>query len=122
MKNILLAITLFSSFAFANTSKNEACELKKELVMRSSIIASNIANIETTRTPEGGPYKPKALVCKNHICEVIERTDFIEEYEPEHLDSDMAGFVKYPKLNIEDEMTALNKNTQQLREVNKLCP
>ena len=30
--------------------------------MRMNIIATNLANAHTTRTPEGGPYKPQQVV------------------------------------------------------------
>jgi len=32
--------------------------------LRMAIIASNLANIQTTRTPEGGPYRRKSLVVR----------------------------------------------------------
>ncbi len=38
--------------------------------MRMNTISSNIANINTTRTPEGGPYRRKDVVlrrCPKHV-------------------------------------------------------
>jgi flagellar basal-body rod protein FlgC len=32
--------------------------------LRMAVIASNLANVQTTRTPEGGPYKRKSLVVR----------------------------------------------------------
>lgn len=122
MKYVLLVTTLLSSTAFGAVQKDEACAVKKEARMQSNIIASNIANWNTTRTPEGGPYKRKSLTCKNHVCEIVESVAFTEEYEPDHPDADMAGFVKYPKVDINEEMTAMLKASDAFKEAEKICP
>ncbi len=86
------------------------------------VIVSNMANVETTRTPEGGPYKRKTVVLaaapvgnvfgsamKDAIRSV--KVDSISEdksvkmlYDPSHPDADAAGFVAKPNVNPLTEM------------------
>jgi flagellar basal-body rod protein FlgC len=93
--------------------------------MRMNVIASNIANVNVTRTPDGGPYKRKDVVfqTKNidsfkdalsnaimgqgvEVTEVYDDTSpFILKYEPNHPDADAEGYVSYPNINIVEEMT-----------------
>jgi flagellar basal-body rod protein FlgC len=91
------------------------------------LISSNLANIHTTRTPEGGPYRRKRLVLKA----VPAVTDFgkvfesriegrlrkvkvlgIKDdagrvkmvYDPSHPDADRKGFVAMPNISLVEEM------------------
>ena len=84
-------------------------------------ISSNLANINTTRTLAGGPYKRRVPV----FAEMLDRTiggyqDIggvrvleIEEdqtaprmtYQPDHPDADKDGYVAYPNVNLVREMT-----------------
>jgi len=87
------------------------------------IITSNLANINTTRTPEGGPYRKKTIalaaetVADNfdstikeavrsvRIDEVKEDTNGIKMvYDPSHPDADAKGYVAMPNINIMSEM------------------
>ncbi len=93
---------------------------------RMDAIASNLANIETTRTPEGGPYRKKevvitALPMENefgqalrselgehlkqvHVTEVIEdQSEPKLVYDPDHPDSNQDGYVAMPNINLMDE-------------------
>lgn len=92
---------------------------------RVNTIASNIANAETTRTPEGGPYKRKdvvqistetqskfasaldrATLSKPSILAVVEdQQDPRKVYQPGHPDADKEGFVAYPNINMVETMT-----------------
>ena len=94
---------------------------------RMNVIASNIANLNVTRTPEGGPYRRKDVVFQTTkmpsfasqldsaiIAEGVEVTEiygdtapFIQKYEPNHPDADGDGFVAYPNVNVVEEMTNL---------------
>lgn len=100
---------------------------------RMMVVASNLANVSTTRTEEGGPYRRREL-----IVEAVPRSAFsdtfgamveggdqhdeliqgvrataiqldnsplISKYEPNHPDADGAGYVQYPNINPAVEMT-----------------
>jgi flagellar basal-body rod protein FlgC len=97
--------------------------------LRINVISSNIANINTTRTPEGGPYKRKDVVFEaeplekgsfenelenSMVSEKVKVTEIVEDprppimkYEPGHPDADENGYVKYPNINIMEEMVNL---------------
>ena len=102
---------------------------------RMDVIAENIANVSTTRTENGGPYRRKIVTFteKNYkagipnfrnvlkekqmkyygngvkVSKVSEdtETDFIMEYDPSHPDADENGYVRYPNVNTVTEMTNL---------------
>ena len=98
---------------------------------RTDIIAENIANVNTTSTESGGPYRRKIVTfqekdvtpfsqylshSKNRavgngvkITKVTEdyETDFIMEYDPANPDADENGDVSYPNVNTVTEMTNL---------------
>ncbi len=101
---------------------------------RMDIIASNLANIETTRTPEGGPYKRKdvmfAALPLNEFATVLEDaladhvrqvvvTDVVEDqspptmvYNPNHPDANQEGYVAMPNINLMEEMVNLINATR----------
>ena len=84
-------------------------------------ISSNLANINTTRTKAGGPYKRKVPV----FAEMLDNTiggyhdiggvrvlDITEDqgaprmvYQPDHPDANEDGYVAYPNVNLVREMT-----------------
>lgn len=96
---------------------------------RLNTISSNIANINTTQTPEGGPYRKKDVVFESmpdarNFGEIITSTDPkgsfqrvqvtdvisdrkapILKYEPDHPDANPEGYVAYPNINLMEEMT-----------------
>ena len=98
---------------------------------RTDIIAENIANVNTTSTESGGPYRRKIVTfqekdvtpfseyfsySKNRaigngvkVSKVSEdfETDFIMEYDPANPDADENGYVSYPNVNTVTEMTNL---------------
>ena len=103
--------------------------------MRMNAISSNLANINTTRTPEGGPYRRKdvvfeALPDQKDFAEVfldqgsknihrVQVTDIHEDekapllkYEPEHPDANADGYVAYPNVNLMEEMTNMIQATR----------
>jgi|SRR5690554_4414849 len=90
--------------------------------LRLDLISGNIANVNTTRTPEGGPYRRKVPVFAEHLkgalgntalkgVKVISITEdsspFRMVYEPGHPDADRDGYVYYPNVNIVNEMVNL---------------
>ncbi len=102
------------------------------------IASTNIANINTTRTEDGGPYRRKEVIfeesllnAKNSITGKMEKksfgvkiTEIAEDednfkmvYEPEHPDADENGYVAMPNINMVDEMISLIR-TQRAYEAN----
>jgi len=95
-----------------------------------NIISMNLANVKTTRTPEGGPYRRKSVTMaatpvdspfSKAMQSALDRdmrgvrvqdvaTDkrpFKRVYEPGHPDADQEGYVSYPDINVVEEMTNL---------------
>jgi flagellar basal-body rod protein FlgC len=83
--------------------------------LRVQLAAANIANSETTRTPEGGPYRKKEPVFQEllmgatldgtpvtgvQVAGIQASSDpFISKYDPNHPDADANGIVQYPNVN-----------------------
>ena len=103
--------------------------------LRMNTISSNIANINTTRTPEGGPYRRKDVVFEampdarnfgelvtsppNDSFQRVQVTDIISDdkaidlrYEPDHPDANPEGYVAYPKINLMEEMANMIQATR----------
>lgn len=95
--------------------------------LRLNLIAENLANAYTTRTPEGGPYRRKEAVFeaaptgatfKNMLDESRELAlsqvrvagilqdpaPPILKHDPSHPDADADGFVALPNINVMVEM------------------
>ncbi len=82
------------------------------------VIVSNLANINTTRTPEGGPYKRKVIIFSsepigsfNDILRMVKVEGITEEkesirkvFDPNHPDADSKGIVAMPDINTVAEM------------------
>lgn len=86
------------------------------------VITSNLANVETTRTPEGGPYKRKTVILAaepvadvfgtalNAAVRAVKIDSIAEDgavkmmYEPSHPDADDKGYVAKPNVNLIMEM------------------
>jgi len=104
--------------------KISASGLKAERT-RMEAIATNMANAQTTRTDEGGPYRKKDVVFIPtdvsgdgrfnsllqerfegvKVDEVVESDKpFEQTYEPSHPDADANGYVTLPNVNIMEEM------------------
>ena len=94
---------------------------------RMAAISSNVANAQTTRTVEGGPYRRKEVVfgsepARKEFSEILEgeigesiqkvhATEVIStnkppilKYEPNHPDANEQGYVAYPDINVMEEM------------------
>lgn len=90
---------------------------------RIDVIAENIANARTTRTPEGGPYRRKLVVFEPMLARLGEElgaegvvakdvvqdwtTSFERVLDPGHPDADAEGMVSYPNVNAVIEMADL---------------
>jgi flagellar basal-body rod protein FlgC len=91
---------------------------------RLDLIANNIANVHTTRTEQGGPYRRRSAVFAESLQEArrgvglpgqvgggvrvaavsVDRTEPRLVFEPEHPDADADGYAAYPNINIVQEM------------------
>ncbi|MDX2266674.1 MAG: flagellar basal body rod protein FlgC [Bryobacter sp.] len=97
---------------------------------RTELLAQNIANSETTRTPEGGPYRRQDAVFETSevlqpfgnvfaqalnpttpgvkVSEVLlDAKDPIKRYLPGHPDADKDGYVAFPNFSPVEEMVDL---------------
>lgn len=90
-------------------------------------ISSNIANVNTTRTEEGGPYQKKTVVFEEAFKESVQTIEMgtsrksfgvratelvaddaeVREYDPTHPDADAEGYVLKSNVNMSDEMIDL---------------
>ncbi|MBA4180991.1 MAG: flagellar basal body rod protein FlgC [Anaerolinea sp.] len=99
--------------------------------IRMDTVSANVANIDSTSTPEGGPYKrhvvrlaaadgsmPFASVVQKFTGQastgvvltstaIDETTPGRQEYNPAHPDADADGFVALPNVDLVQEMTDL---------------
>ncbi len=89
---------------------------------RLDIVAQNIANAQTTRTPEGGPYKRQIVSFETELLKRIggqnlqtvhiagvtsDKTEGERVQNPQHPDADKDGFVQMPNVNLAFEMVDL---------------
>jgi flagellar basal-body rod protein FlgC len=97
---------------------------------RAELLVQNLANSETTRTPEGGPYRrqdavfqsaaqtsPFSTVFQTELASGVtgvEVADVIEDpsagekrYQPGHPDADQDGYVAFPNVNPAEDMADL---------------
>ncbi|HEX8947582.1 MAG TPA: flagellar basal body rod protein FlgC [Dissulfurispiraceae bacterium] len=91
--------------------------------IRMNVIASNIANVNSTKTPEGGPYKRRDVVFQSYLFDensvgvdipkiVEDQRPFKTVYDPGHPDADKNGYVNYPNINTIEEMVNLMAATR----------
>jgi flagellar basal-body rod protein FlgC len=94
---------------------------------RAELLVENMANSETTRTPEGGPYRRKDVVFSSQpqtspfsavfqnevgtgvaVSDVItDQRDPVQRYMPGHPDADANGYVAFPNMNPSEDMVDL---------------
>jgi len=94
--------------------------------LRMNVTSSNLANAQTTRTPEGGPYrrkdavfeaKPFANELKDQMDTPLHKVQVVDVisdqgapklvHQPDHPDADADGNVAYPNINTMEEMVNL---------------
>jgi len=96
---------------------------------RAEVVASNMANSQTTRTPAGGPYRRQLVVFQSQrvprfslalagvqrehssavrvAAVVADRRSPVMRFEPGHPDANAEGYVAYPQVDPIEEMTDL---------------
>ncbi|GFO58598.1 flagellar basal-body rod protein FlgC [Geomonas silvestris] len=101
---------------------------------RINLISSNLANVNSTRSAEGGPYRRKdaiftatpaekssfgAALGKAAAARKVEVSQVREDpnpprlqYEPTHPDADANGYVAYPNVNVVEEMADMVSATR----------
>jgi len=103
--------------------------------IRMNLAANNLANINTTKTPEGGPYRRKDAVLASRPLEEsfgdalrsrmdgklseVRVADIIDDprpphtkYDPQHPDADEKGYIKTPNINLMEEMVNMISATR----------
>jgi flagellar basal-body rod protein FlgC len=96
---------------------------------RAELLVENLANAETTRTPEGGPYRRKDVIFETTTINspfasvfnselqsvggvgvsdiIVDNSDPEQRYMPGHPDADKDGYVAFPKINTAEDMVDL---------------
>jgi flagellar basal-body rod protein FlgC len=97
---------------------------------RAEVVTANMANAETTRTAEGGPYVRKHVLFQTdapqstfgsaltsavernvrgvHVSAVVpDTTPAVRRFDPGHPDADAEGYVSFPAINPVEEMVDL---------------
>lgn len=106
-----------------NTMRISASGLSAER-LRMDTIASNMANVETTRGADGQPYRRKVAVFQENLQSELNKNGQYEDiprgvkavgvvddpspfkrvYDPTNPDADADGYVSMPNVNILNEM------------------
>jgi flagellar basal-body rod protein FlgC len=99
---------------------------------RAETLVENMANAETTRTPQGGPYRrkdvvfsselqesPFSAVFQNELATGVSVADITEDnsapemrFLPNHPDANSEGYVAFPKMNPAEDMADLLNTTR----------
>lgn len=99
---------------------------------RMSVVTGNMANVETSRTPEGGPYRRRGVIFETvpvggRFSDMLSENDEEtagplsvavagvklsnrpprRDYNPNHPDADAEGYVSLPDINVMEEMVDL---------------
>lgn len=103
--------------------------------LRMNLISGNLANANTTRTAEGGPYRRKEAVfaanttagsfkelLDNHRHQKLSHVEVVDiftdtrqpirKFDPNHPDADPLGYVSLPNVNVMEEMVNLISATR----------
>ncbi len=78
------------------------------------VIAANIANAETTRTPEGVAWRREVAVVRQDPASGGTGIEIVKDrqpgrlvYDPGHPDANADGFVEYPNVDVNSELVDL---------------
>lgn len=94
---------------------------------RMEVVANNIANMHSTRTPQGGPYRRQQVVFSEAMAEaqgsaadgltglkgvnvvgvIQDQSELPSVYDPSHPDADARGYVSLPNVKLPHEMVDL---------------
>jgi flagellar basal-body rod protein FlgC len=102
---------------------------------RTELLVENLANSETTRTPDGGPYRRKDAVFQTSdvtsafsdlfnvetdpestgvkVSDItVDQSEPEKRYMPGHPDAGTDGYVSFPKINPAEDMVDLTQATR----------
>ncbi len=119
---------------FINTLHTSSSGLAAQR-LRMNLISSNLANVNTTRTPEGGAYRRKDAVfaatpanqrfrdllaaqlagglTQVKVLGIVEDPHpFQQKYDPHHPDANAKGYVQLPNINLMEEMVNMVSATR----------
>lgn len=103
--------------------------------LRMNLISGNLANLQTTRTAQGGPYRRKDALfaaqpqgmsfheilasrripheAEVRVVEIVEDPEaVIKKFDPRHPDADEQGYVALPDINLMEEMVNMISATR----------
>lgn len=103
--------------------------------LRMDVISDNIANVDTTRTQQGGPYRRKVISFNENVSQNFDsllndnmanfdgagvevnsiqedNSPFKTKYDPGNPDANQNGYVSMPNVNIVTEMTDMISATR----------
>jgi len=98
--------------------------------MRMDVISENIANADTTRTEEGGPYRRRVVELAEQpmtfsaalkqatgggvqVSQIVEdQSDFDYEYDPDNPDANANGYVAKPNVDTAEEIIDMMSATR----------
>ena len=105
--------------------------------VRMQVIANNLANAETTETPEGGPYRKQHVVFATLLNEMngVQVRGIVSSnapprmvFNPGHPDANKEGFVAMPNVKLPEEMVdmlmagrAYEANLAAIRNFRQIC-
>jgi len=119
-------MNLFTSFKIAGSAMTAQR-------IRLNTISSNLANVETTHTPEGGPYRKKSVYFEAaplsfeaaladrmgdalhgvRVAKILEDRDPPKlVYDPSHPDANEEGYVAMPNVEVLEEMVDMMSATR----------
>ena len=109
--------------ATLSSAANAAASSLSVQRVRIEAAVSNLANAESTRSADGGPYRRRDVVVRSEPMEsfgdalgrstatgvkvvgvVEDQSEFRRRYEPSHPDADKDGFVSLPNVDAPQEM------------------
>ena len=106
-----------SSLSSAMSASASALDAQRA---RMEVAVSNLANAESTRGPDGQPYRRRSVVLETtnptgptfnvqaagvRVAEIVQdQAEFRRRFEPSHPDADADGFVAVPNVDVPEEM------------------
>ena len=110
-------MSLFNIFTIAGSAMSAQGQ-------RLNTVASNIANVDSTTSANGEPYRAKQVVFEEvpiqggvssgvKVTEVVESAAPLRKvYDPKHPQADEAGYVSMPNVNVAEEMVNMISATR----------
>lgn len=110
-------MSLFNIFTIAGSAMSAQGQ-------RLNTVASNIANVDSTTSANGEPYRSKQVVFQEtpiagSVSSGVKVTQVVEDasppkkvYDPKHPQADAAGYVSMPNVNVAEEMVNMISATR----------